>query len=132
MDSSITVPGTNFKIGLDPIIGLIPGIGDFIANSIGIYPIALAMKYKLSRIIILRMVLNLSVDYFFGVIPILGDIFDAAFKANQRNFRLLELGLNEPVKTRRRSLVFVALVTLILIFLILSPIFLLGWILAQL
>lgn len=130
MDSSIKVPGTEFRIGLDPIIGLIPGFGDFLSNAIGIYPISLALKNNLSNLIVSRMIFNLAIDYILGQIPIFGDIFDAFYKANVKNVVLLEKGLLHPKREKRRSLVFMSFVTVALIVVLLSPFILLGLILA--
>lgn len=90
MDSKFTFPGTNIKFGLDPIIGLIPGVGD-----LGSYGISLALIYTMkkhgaSNMLITRMVINASVDAIIGAIPIVGAIFDFWFKANTRNARLLQ------------------------------------------
>lgn len=126
MDSAIKIPGTDFRIGLDPIIGLIPGFGDFLSNAVGIYPISLALKNNLSHFIVARMTFNLAVDYIFGNIPLLGDIFDAVFKANRKNVKLLEEGLQNPQREKRQSVVFMSFITLMLILILVSPLILLG------
>lgn len=132
MDSSIRIPGTEFYIGLDAIIGLIPGLGDFLANAVGLYPISLALKNNLSRLIVSRMIFNLAVDYVFGQIPIFGDIFDAIYKANVKNVVLLEKGLLDPRKEKRRSFIFMSFVTVAVVLILISPLILLGLILSAL
>ncbi len=77
--------------GLDPWLGLLlPGIGDLAGSLIGLYIVAVAIKRRLSTIVIARMVLNLGIDMAVGAIPLIGDIFDFAFKASSKNLRLLE------------------------------------------
>jgi hypothetical protein len=89
MDSEFEIAG--YRIGWDPIIGLIPGIGDVITGIIGIYPIVLARKHNLGgRILRTRMVMNLLIDWGVGSIPIAGDAFDAYYKSMMKNVELLE------------------------------------------
>lgn len=89
LDSSLTIPGTSIRIGLDPLIGLIPGIGDFISNAIGSSLLVLATKAGVPRIVILRMSLNIAINMIIGAIPIIGDLFSIWFKSNVQNAQLL-------------------------------------------
>jgi hypothetical protein len=89
LDSSIRLPG-GFRIGLDPLLGLIPGLGDALGALLGLYIIYEARRLGASRTLILKMIANMLIDAVIGAVPILGDIFDAAFKANLRNVALLE------------------------------------------
>ena len=89
LDASLTIPGTTIKIGLDPLIGLIPGIGDFISNAIGSSLLFLATKAGVPRIVILRMSLNIVINMVVGAIPIIGDLFSIWFKSNLQNAQLL-------------------------------------------
>ncbi len=132
MDSSIRFPGTGFHFGLDPLLGLIPGLGDFLSSAFGMYPISLAIKYRLSKWVVWRMIFNLGVDYLLGSVPVLGDVFDAFYKAHNRNVRLLERGLNNPIKSKRYSALFLVTVILALILLLISPIILLAYVLSLL
>lgn len=91
MDASFNLPGTDFKIGLDPIIGLIPGIGDSISLLISAYIVLQAHRLGASRWTLTRMVSNIVLDAAIGAVPVLGDLFDFAFKANQRNLKLLRI-----------------------------------------
>ena len=89
LDSSIPVPGTGMRIGLDPIIGLIPGIGDAVGGLMSSYIVLQAARMGAPVTVLLRMLLNVAAEAVVGVIPIVGDLFDAGFKANVRNLALL-------------------------------------------
>ena len=89
MDSQFTIPGTNIKFGLDALIGLVPGAGDFATFLISGYMLTVLAQNGASGFVLARMGLNVLIDSLFGAIPLLGDIFDVAFKANQRNMKLM-------------------------------------------
>jgi len=90
LDDRFRIPGTQIRFGLDPIIGvLFPGIGDAVTGSGSIGLLALAFRRGVPRVILWRMVLNIVIDGIFGSLPIVGDAFDVAFKANRRNFELI-------------------------------------------
>lgn len=89
LDYRFTIPGTEFRFGLDPILGLIPGIGDSATAALTGYMILVARRYRLPITVQVRMVWNLLVDWAIGSIPLLGDLFDVGFKANRRNLTLL-------------------------------------------
>lgn len=88
MDSQFEVGGVKF--GLDALVGLIPVAGDLITMSIGLYPIFIARKHKLGRMIIARMLMNLGVDFVAGAVPVVGDALDVMVKANIKNVELLK------------------------------------------
>ncbi|VEP12294.1 conserved hypothetical protein [Hyella patelloides LEGE 07179] len=90
LDSAIGIPGTKFRIGLDPILGLIPGGGDLITAGISAYMIYLATRFGLERKEISKMIGNVILETALGTVPLAGDIFDAYFKANLRNLEILE------------------------------------------
>src|SRR5262249_42192189 len=100
LDTVFRVPGTRWRFGLDPILGLFPGAGDLITALIGAYGIIIARHLGAPLSIQLRMLLNLVVDAGIGTIPIAGDAFDFVFKANVRNARLLTDWLS---RQRRRQ-----------------------------
>ncbi len=89
LDASLTIPGTKIKVGLDPLIGLIPGIGDLISNGIGSSLLFLATKAGVPRIVILRMSMNIVINMVVGAIPIVGDLFSIWFKSNLQNAQIL-------------------------------------------
>ncbi len=89
LDSSFTIPGTRITCGLDPLLGLIPGIGDIISNAIGSSLLFLATKAGVPRIVILRMSLNIAINMVVGAIPVFGDLFSIWFKSNLQNAQLL-------------------------------------------
>lgn len=93
MDSSIRLPG-GFRIGVDGLIGLVPGVGDLAAAGASFYIVALAARVGVPTSTLVRMVLNVALDTIVGAIPLLGDMFDVAFKANLRNARLMDAYLD--------------------------------------
>ncbi|MBD2256352.1 DUF4112 domain-containing protein [Pseudanabaena sp. FACHB-2040] len=90
MDTAIGLPGTKFRIGLDPLLGLIPGGGDLITAGISAYIVFLAARFKLPAPVLRKMALNVALESVVGTVPLVGDLFDATFKANLRNLSLLE------------------------------------------
>ncbi len=90
MDEAFRVPGTRFRFGWDPIIGLVPGIGDAASSLLSLGIFWAAFRSGVPKIIKARMLLNLIIDTLVGTIPVLGDLFDVAWKANMRNLALLE------------------------------------------
>lgn len=89
LDSLFVLPGTNVRVGLDAIIGLIPGIGDLISGAISTYIIYEARRLGASRLVIARMLANTAFDTLFGAVPVVGDAFDVLFRANRMNVALL-------------------------------------------
>jgi len=90
MDTAIRIPGTSFRIGLDPIIGLIPGAGDLISTAFSAYIIFLATRFGIPRQYLARMIFNIALEAIVGTVPLVGDLFDAYYKSNIRNLALLE------------------------------------------
>ena len=99
LDSAIGIPGTKWRIGLDPILGLIPGGGDLITAGISAYIIYLASHFGLEKKQIGKMVKNVVLETILGSFPLIGDIFDAYFKANLRNLEILENHIEQSHKT---------------------------------
>ena len=89
-DSNIGIPFTKFKIGIDAIIGLVPVIGDAAGLLLSSYVLFEAQRLGVSKRIKLKIILNMLIDFFGGLIPVFGDIFDAIFKSNTRNTKLLK------------------------------------------
>jgi hypothetical protein len=105
MDEFIRIPGTNLRIGLDPIIGLLPGVGDLLASSMGLVLITEGIRNGLPFSVLVRMGSNVLLNSAMGAIPGIGDLFSAWFKSNSRNLRLLnrwKSGDRAAVKTSSR------------------------------
>jgi hypothetical protein len=120
LDAQFTLPG-GFKVGLDGVIGLIPGVGDTISSVIGSYIIIRGLKQKIPKIIIYKMIFNLLVDQLVGMIPFLGDLFDFVYKSNLRNAELFLESMNRPKQAETLSWISLALVLLIIIIVISAP-----------
>lgn len=103
LDSAFVVPGTGFRFGLDAIIGLIPGFGDLVGAGLSGYILLEAARIGVPKSVLLRMGWNVAVETVVGAVPFLGDLFDAAYKANNRNIRLLDRYLGEPSAVQRSS-----------------------------
>jgi len=102
LDSAITLPG-GFRIGLDGIIGLIPGIGDAITALLSLIILQEAYKRRVPKMVLVRMGLNIVIDTLIGTIPIVGDLFDFFWKANVKNAQLLEDYKYTPQRTYRKA-----------------------------
>jgi hypothetical protein len=102
LDTSIPLPG-GIRIGWDAVLGLIPGIGDGAGALLSLFIVLQAVRLGASREVLTRMVGNVALEAVLGAVPLLGDVFDAAFKANVRNVRLLEEHLAAPGEARRAS-----------------------------
>jgi hypothetical protein len=90
LDDRFRIPGTDFRFGLDPIIGILfPGVGDAVTGAGSVGLMALALRRGVPRVVLFRMILNILVDVVAGSLPIVGDIFDAAYKSNRRNLELI-------------------------------------------
>jgi hypothetical protein len=116
MDTAVELPG-GIKLGLDSVLGLLPGVGDAISSAIGGYIVMVAAKMGVPKAVVWRMVMNLGVDAVVGVVPFAGDLLDVAWKANSKNVRLLEQALADPKAARRSSswmLVWLALAVVLL------------------
>jgi hypothetical protein len=88
-DAQFSVPGTQIRFGWDGIIGLVPGIGDTLTVLPQLYLLFESWRLKLGTTVILKMLLNILIDWLIGMIPVLGDLFDVAFKSNLRNAKLV-------------------------------------------
>jgi hypothetical protein len=101
LDNSIPVPGTGRRFGLDAVIGLVPGVGDAAGVLVSAYVVLEAARLGTPLPVLLRMVLNVAVEGVVGSVPVLGDLFDAGWKANARNVRLLNQSMERPDAARR-------------------------------
>jgi hypothetical protein len=101
LDSSIAVPGTGFRVGLDGIIGLIPGIGDAIGSVVSSYILTEAARLGVSKLTLMHMGFNILIESVVGLIPFVGDLFDFAWKANQKNVELLHKHIESPPAAKK-------------------------------
>jgi hypothetical protein len=125
LDNSIPVPGLKYRIGWDPIIGLLPGIGDAIGAVLSMYIVLEGARSGLPRVILLRMGLNIAVELVLGTIPLFGNLFDMAWKANVRNVRLLEYYIRTPKKSVTSSTVVLSAIIVGLV-LLMAAVILIG------
>jgi len=119
LDSSIPLPG-GFRIGLDAIVGLLPVVGDVAGALVSGYILNEARLLGAPRSVLLRMSANVLIETVLGSVPLLGDLFDAGFKANLRNIALLERYHLDPRASRRQSRWFVTVVTVLLVCLVVA------------
>jgi hypothetical protein len=115
LDSSIPVPGTKLTVGVDALVGLFPVIGDLAGVALSSYILSQAARLGAARSVLWRMAFNIALDGVVGIVPFAGDLFDAAFKANQRNVALLDEWLDQPQRTERSTRTFAALLVLALV-----------------
>lgn len=98
MDARFRVPGTRIRFGLDPIIGLIPGIGDALGLALSLYVVVEAVRLGVSKRVLFSMLRNVGLEALVGVVPVLGDVFDIGFKANLRNAALLRRYIEDRLR----------------------------------
>jgi hypothetical protein len=101
------IPGLRFRIGFDAILGLIPGLGDLLGVLLSSYIVREAARIGAPPSVLVRMAFNVAVEGIVGLVPLVGDVFDAAWKANQRNLALLDAHLEHPQRSARSSRIFV-------------------------
>lgn len=89
LDGLFRIPGTTYRFGLDGLVGLVPGVGDALTSVASFSILVGAVRYGVPKIVVLRMALNLAIDYLLGSIPLVGDAFDFVWKANRKNMTLL-------------------------------------------
>jgi len=109
LDNAISIPGTNYGVGIDPLLGLLPGGGDFISSIFSGYMVVEAARLGLPRESLVRMVTNLILDTLAGTVPVVGDLFDVTWKANARNMELIEYHMKSPLSSKKADKWFVFL-----------------------
>ncbi len=132
LDDFIRIPGTSIRFGLDGIVGFIPGIGDLIGGLASCIIIIAAWVRGVSYVTVARMVANVAIEVVVGSIPVLGDMFDIAWRANRRNYALLTGSVYEPRKHTMQSWLFLACLCLVLAALVVLPLLLLTWVFGHL
>lgn len=103
LDSAVRVPGTRFRLGLDALLGLVPGVGDVAGAMASGYIVVAAARLGAPPVVLARMLLNAAIDAVVGAVPLLGDLFDFGWRANSRNVALLERHLADPRGARGAS-----------------------------
>lgn len=107
MDSVFSIPGTNIRFGLDPILGLLPGLGDTIATFVSVLLIAQSARYGVPKVVLARMALNAGLNASIGAIPVVGDAFSFWFKSNDKNYALLRRHAGTQRPASRKDWIFV-------------------------
>jgi hypothetical protein len=103
MDNFVRFPGTGFKIGLDPLIGLLPGLGDTGSALISAFALIQAARFGVPKILLARMSINILINELIGIVPVFGDAFSFWFKSNVRNYEIIKAHLAAPHGTSHRS-----------------------------
>jgi hypothetical protein len=127
LDNAFQVPGTSYRIGLDPIIGLVPGIGDLVSPLFTIGMLLHARELGVPRVVQARMLINVAIDTIVGIVPVFGDLFDFAWKSNEMNLALLELHAREERDASRGDWAFVILMIALVVVVAVIPFVVLGW-----
>ena len=109
LDDVIRIPGTPYRIGIDPLLDLLPIGGDFVGTALSIYIVIEASRLGVPRATLVQMVSNILLDTVIGTVPVLGTVADAAWKANTKNLELLEAELNIPQPGKKANGLFLAL-----------------------
>ena len=132
LDAAFRVPGTTFRFGLDAIIGLIPGAGDIGTAFFSVMVLLHSVRLRIPKVVIGRMLVNSALDMLAGTVPLIGDLFDAGYKANLRNMALLERHAHPGVLPSRSDYVFVGIAIGILMLIAIVPILILMTLVALL
>ena len=127
LDSAFIVPGTKYRIGLDPILGLVPGLGDLTSPLFAIALLWHGRDLGIPRVVQLRMIFNVAIDALVGLLPVAGDLFDFAWKSNNRNIALLERHAYEHRPPTLFDWLFVTASIVLLLVIASVPFLLAGW-----
>lgn len=103
MDEAVRIPGTSMRVGLDALLGLLPGVGDLAGGLVSASFLVGAVRLGAPPVLVVRMALNVALDALVGAVPLLGDVFDFGWKANRKNLALLERHRADPAGIRRSS-----------------------------
>ena len=114
MDEFIRVPGTKFKFGLDPLLGLLPGLGDTGSALVSAFALIQAARLGVPKILLARMSLNILINEVIGIVPVVGDAFSFWFKSNARNYQIIKNHTAAPGVARRSDWIFVIAVLVVL------------------
>ena len=131
LDNAFRVPGTRIRFGLDPILGLIPGIGDLATPVVSILILVHGARVRVPKVVLARMVINAVVDFVVGAIPFVGDLFDFGWKSNAWNLALLERHARPGVPATRGDWIFVVGCVTVVILAALVPLLVVVWLLRR-
>lgn len=126
LDSAFVIPGTTYRIGLDPIMGLVPVVGDLIPPLFTIGILWQARDFGVPRVVQMRMIFNVAIDALLGMVPVVGDLFDFAWKANDLNMALLEEYAVEERPPSKGDWIFVTAMSALLVVLAIVPFLIAG------
>ena len=130
LDSAFVLPGTKIRFGLDPLLGLVPGFGDLASPLFAMALLWQSRDLGIPRVVQLRMIFNVAIDALVGLLPIAGDLFDFAWKANDRNFALLERHAYEQRRPSTGDWLFVIGLMALLLVIAAIPFLLAGWLIS--
>ncbi|HEX6182638.1 MAG TPA: DUF4112 domain-containing protein [Pyrinomonadaceae bacterium] len=136
LDGLFRIPGTGWRVGLDAIVGLVPGVGDFATTAVSFYILAAGVRYRVPKVTLLRMAANVGVDYLLGAVPVLGDLLDVAWKSNQMNVELIRRRASvtpeEATSGRASDWLFLGVILVALLLMLVGSLVVSLWLLTQL
>ncbi len=132
LDNAIPIPGTGRRFGLEPIVGLIPGAGDLLSAGMGVIVLFEASRFRLPKVVLLRMVSNTLLDLIAGAVPFIGDLFDFAYKSNTRNLELFRRYARDPGAPTGEHRAFVMGLVLLIVGVLALALTAIGWFLNEL
>jgi hypothetical protein len=127
LDSRFRVPGTNIRFGLDPILSLIPGLGDIATPAFTVMLLVQAIRQGVPKVVLVRMIGNALLDALIGAVPVAGDVGDVFWKANRRNLSLIERHMHRGVQPTRGDYVFVGVAAVLLGLIVAVPVAIGVW-----
>lgn len=130
LDSAFVLPGTDIRIGLDPLLGLVPGLGDLTSPLFAMALLWQSRDLGIPRVVQLRMIFNVAIDALVGLLPVAGDLFDFAWKANDRNIALLERHAYEHRPPSAGDWLFGSGLIALLLVIAAVPFLLAGWLIS--
>jgi hypothetical protein len=132
LDDWFRIPGTSIRVGIDGIVGLIPGVGDLLGGLASCIIVLAAWFRGVPTITVARMVANVAIEVFVGAVPFFGDVFDIAWKANRRNYKLLSGSLAANPRSTAQDWIFFGLIGLAVLGLSMIPFLLMAWLISKL
>src|SRR3984957_18029570 len=132
LDDWFRIPGTSIRFGIDGIVGLIPGVGDLLGGLASCIIVLAAWFRGVPSITVARMVANVAIEVFVGAVPFFGDVFDIAWKANRRNYKLLTGSLAATPRSTAQDWLFFGIIGLVVLGLSIIPFLLMAWLISRL